>query len=132
MRGQSFEGDSLLEPAQTKSVAAFWFEELAVTRHCACRLRPASSRRGRRHGPGVRRCARPGSSPASAALAGERRAGLLYALPFDVEARAHGQYVERAPDAAELFSKGTHEATGTFEVGNPFLTKEQAATIEPG
>jgi len=58
--------------------------------------------------------------------------GLLYALPFEVEARINGQYVERAPDAAELFSKGMHEATGTFEIGNPDLEKEKAATIETG
>ncbi len=42
------------------------------------------------------------------------------------------QYSERAPDAAELFSKGGHHATGTFEVGNPFLGKEKAFTIEAG
>ena len=58
--------------------------------------------------------------------------GLLYALPFGVEARLNGQYVERAPDAAELFSKGMHEATGTFEIGNPFLTEEKASTVEIG
>jgi iron complex outermembrane receptor protein len=46
--------------------------------------------------------------------------------------RLNGQYVERARDAAELFSKGMHEATGTFEVGNPFLTEEKAATAEIG
>jgi outer membrane receptor protein involved in Fe transport len=58
--------------------------------------------------------------------------GFLYDLPFATVARLNGQYVERAPDAAELFSKGMHEATGTFEVGNPFLTKEKAATVEAG
>jgi iron complex outermembrane receptor protein len=58
--------------------------------------------------------------------------GLLYALPAGVEARLNGQYVERAPEAAELFSKGMHEATGTFEIGNPFLTEEKAATVEAG
>jgi iron complex outermembrane receptor protein len=58
--------------------------------------------------------------------------GLLYDLPFATVARLTGQYVERAPDAAELFSKGMHEATGTFEIGNPFLDKEKAATIEAG
>ncbi len=30
-RGQSFEGESLLEPAHTNLLAAFWFEELAVS-----------------------------------------------------------------------------------------------------
>jgi iron complex outermembrane receptor protein len=58
--------------------------------------------------------------------------GFLYDLPFATVARLNGQYVERAPDAAELFSKGMHEATGTFEIGNPFLTKEKAATVEAG
>ena len=37
----------------------------------------------------------------------------------------------RRPDA-ELFSKGVHEATETFEIGNPFLTKEKAQTFELG
>src|SRR5581483_8468744 len=32
VRGQSFEGDSLLEPTGTNSVAGFWFEELQVAR----------------------------------------------------------------------------------------------------
>ncbi|PKQ01664.1 MAG: hypothetical protein CVT73_22265 [Alphaproteobacteria bacterium HGW-Alphaproteobacteria-12] len=42
----------------------------------------------------------------------------------------NGQRVERAPDAAELYSKGPHEATGTFEIGNPSLGKETARTVE--
>jgi len=33
---------------------------------------------------------------------------------------------------AELFSKGVHEATGTFEIGNPNLDIEKAETIEFG
>jgi iron complex outermembrane receptor protein len=64
--------------------------------------------------------------PASASL------GLLYTLPMGVVARLTGQYVERAPDAGELFSKGLHEATETFEIGNPFLSKERAVTAELG
>jgi iron complex outermembrane receptor protein len=47
-------------------------------------------------------------------------------------ARLTGQYVERAPDAAELFSKGAHDATGTFEIGNSDLEKERARTAELG
>ena len=59
-------------------------------------------------------------------------AGLLYELPMGIVARLTGQYVERAPADAELFSKGVHEATETFEIGNPFLTKEKAQTFELG
>jgi iron complex outermembrane receptor protein len=59
-------------------------------------------------------------------------AGLLYDLPLRVVARLTAQYVERAPDAGELFSKGLHEATGNFEIGNPDLKKEAARTIALG
>ncbi|KAB2941423.1 MAG: TonB-dependent receptor [Hyphomicrobium sp.] len=134
-RGQSFEGDSLLEPAHTQSIAAFWFEELALS----SQLRVQVATRVEQttvDGTGWSDVSNP---LAPVAFAGERSflpvsggLGLLYALPFDVEARLNGQYVERAPDAAELFSKGMHEATGTFEIGNPFLNEEKASTIEAG
>ena len=130
----SFEGDSLLEPARTKSVAAFWFEELQVTR----RLRLQAAARieeTKVDGTGLDL-----TDPAAPALvAGERTfrplsasVGALYELPLGIVARLTGQYVERAPDAAELFSKGLHEATGTFEIGNPFLDIESARTAEIG
>jgi iron complex outermembrane receptor protein len=40
--------------------------------------------------------------------------------------------VERAPRAPELFSRGAHEATGTFDIGNPNLAIEAAQTVEFG
>jgi iron complex outermembrane recepter protein len=134
-RGQSFEGDSLLEPAQTMSVAAFWFEELSLTQdlrfQAATRIEHTTV-----DGSGWSDISDP---EAPVVFAGEREfvpvsgsAGFLYDLPFDTVVRLTGQYVERSPDAAELFSKGMHEATGTFEIGNPFLDKEKAATIEAG
>jgi iron complex outermembrane recepter protein len=134
-RGESFEGDSLLEPAHTQSAAVFWFEELALTQ--ALRLQAATRvERTTVDGLGWSEVADPA---APVVFAGERAfvpvsggLGLLYALPFGVEARLNGQYVERAPDAAELFSKGMHEATGTFEIGNPFLNEEKASTVEIG
>ena len=134
-RGESFEGDSLLEPAHTQSAALFWFEELALTQ--ALRVQAATRvERTTVDGLGWSDVTDPA---APVVFAGERAfvpvsggLGLLYALPFGVEARLNGQYVERAPDAAELFSKGMHEATGTFEIGNPFLNEEKASTIEIG
>ncbi len=40
------------------------------------------------------------------------------------------QYVERAPSLLELFAKGPHEATETFEIGNPGLRNESATSLE--
>ena len=139
-------GESLLEPAHTQSVAAFWFEELELNPllrlQAAARIEHTTvDGRGWRdpeveeephgdhshyhlhHDPfqGER-----SFTPFSGSL------GLLQKLPFDMVGRVTGSYVERAPDAAELFSKGMHEATGTFEVGNPFLDVEKAATAEVG
>jgi iron complex outermembrane recepter protein len=140
-RGQSFEGESLLEPVTTDSVAAFWFEELSLTPsiklQAAARIEHTAV-----DGSGWDAFTEDPGDPdhfLPSTFAGERSftpssasLGLLHALPFQTVARLTGQYVERAPDAAELFSKGMHEATGTFEVGNPFLDVERASTIEAG
>ena len=133
--GISFEGDSLLAPARTNTVAAFWFEELQATKRlrfqAAARIEQASV-----GGTGLSDFSDPSNptfitsqrnfTPTSAGL------GMLYALPLGVVARLTGQYVERAPEAPELFSKGAHDATTTFEIGNPFLNKEVARSIELG
>lgn len=58
--------------------------------------------------------------------------GLLQTLPGDLVASITAQYVERAPKPAELFSRGAHDATSTFDIGNPHLTVETAKTVEVG
>lgn len=58
--------------------------------------------------------------------------GLLRDLPWAMQARATAQYVQRAPTAVELFSRGAHDASGTWDVGNPNLRKEAASTVELG
>lgn len=127
--------DALLSPATTDTTAAFIFEELQLTRQL--RLQAAARiEQNKVDGQGLLDFSDPSNpvpfadersfAPVSASL------GVLYELPLGVVARLTGQYVERAPDAAELFSKGVHEATGTFEIGNPLLDKEDASTIELG
>lgn len=59
-------------------------------------------------------------------------AGILKDLPWGLVGSVTAQYVERAPRAPELFSRGVHEATGTFEIGNPNLGIESARTVELG
>ncbi|MGB3866395.1 MAG: TonB-dependent receptor [Xanthobacteraceae bacterium] len=58
--------------------------------------------------------------------------GLLQNLPWDLVASVTGQYTERAPKPAELFSRGAHDATATFDIGNPDLGIESAKSIEVG
>jgi iron complex outermembrane recepter protein len=58
--------------------------------------------------------------------------GLIQNLPGDLVASITAQYVERAPKPAELFSRGPHDATATFDIGNPNLTIETAKSVEIG
>ena len=58
--------------------------------------------------------------------------GLIQNLPYDLVASITAQRVERAPKPAELFSRGPHDATATFDIGNPNLTIEVANSVEVG
>ncbi len=131
----SNEGDALLAPARTGTIAAFLFEELQATK----RLRLQAAARIEQTTVSGIGLADITDLAAPELFDGERKfkpvsvsAGALYQLPLGMVARLTGQYVERAPDAGELFSKGAHEATGTFEIGNPLLEKEKAKTVELG
>lgn len=63
-------------------------------------------------------------APRSASL------GALQALPAGFVASLNGSSVERAPTAYEMVSQGPHDATATFEIGNPTLRRERARTLE--
>ena len=58
--------------------------------------------------------------------------GLLQNLPWDLVGSITAQRVERAPKPAELFSRGPHDATATFDIGNPNLNIEVASSVEVG
>ncbi|MDE2378394.1 TonB-dependent receptor, partial [Bradyrhizobium sp.] len=58
--------------------------------------------------------------------------GLLRDLPGGMVGSITAQYVERAPRPAELFSRGAHDATDTFDIGNPNLAIETARSVEVG
>ncbi|MEH3117778.1 MAG: TonB-dependent receptor [Methylorubrum populi] len=131
----------LLRPADTRVDAAYLFEELALGG--GLRFQAAGRIEGNRvagtqalfpsgflpEGPGdepveSRRTRR--SVPKSASF------GALQDLPHGFVASLTGSYVERAPTAPELFSRGPHEASATFEIGDPDLRPERARTVELG
>ena len=59
--------------------------------------------------------------------------GVIQNLPWHgLVASITGQYVERAPKPAELFSRGPHDATATFDIGDPNLGIEKARSVELG
>ena len=58
--------------------------------------------------------------------------GLIQNLPQDMVVSLNAQYVERSPQAPELLSRGLHEATGTYDIGNPNLGIESAKQVELG
>lgn len=59
--------------------------------------------------------------------------GVIQDLPWGgLVASVTAQYTERAPKPAELFSRGGHDATETFDIGNPNLGLETAKSVELG
>jgi iron complex outermembrane recepter protein len=128
----------LFDPNKTSSAAAYVFNELAFNAtqrlQIAGRIEHVDVRGIATFFPpdllgGVdptQASANPDFTPKSASI------GFLQNLPWDLVASITGQYVERAPRAPELFSRGPHEATATFEIGDPNLTIEAARTIEVG
>lgn len=132
------EGGGLIAPAETRSLAAYAFEELQI--NDSWRLQFAG-RVGGVHVDGsaaqfpssyLPEGSEPGLSPRSRTFAPKSvSAGVQYMLPWwNIAATLNAQYVERAPAAAELFSKGAHHASGTFEIGDPSLKLERARTLE--
>lgn len=57
---------------------------------------------------------------------------LLRDLPFGIVASITAEYKQRSPDVLELFARGAHDASGTFEIGNADLKKETMKAVEVG
>ena len=129
----------LLNPTNTQSLAGFVFEELQLTK----KLRfQAAARIESNDVEGTASIFPPGFLPPPdepdqtvakrTFLPKSASAGILYDLPHGVVLRLTGQHVERAPDVTELFYKGPHDSTATFEIGDPNLRIEAANTFEIG
>jgi iron complex outermembrane receptor protein len=131
------EAGSLIAPSETTAGALYLFNELRVSPTLKLQ---AAGRVDRAHvdgtaaifpadldgssGAPVEFGAKRDFTPLSASL------GALQALPYGLVAGVSAQYVERAPRALELFAKGPHDASGTFEIGDPNLKKEAATGFE--
>ncbi|WP_414652790.1 TonB-dependent receptor [Hansschlegelia sp.] len=133
------EAGELIPPADTGSGAAYVFEQLdfggGFRAQGAARIEHASV-------DGTATAFPSGYLPAGGDLPQSKRTrrftpmsvsgGLMQDLPLGFVASVTGSYVERAPQALELFSKGPHDAPGTFEIGDPNLKLEKAKSVEIG
>lgn len=131
--GDAGDVNGLFDPNQATSLAAFVFHEFKFERGWRAQ---AAAR--------VEHNAVTGSSPDLFVdpdlpiardlhfLPKSAAVGVLKELPGGLVASATAQHVERAPRAPELFSRGPHDATGTFDIGNPNLKVEVAHSLEIG
>ncbi|WP_407520515.1 TonB-dependent receptor [Methylobacterium oryzisoli] len=136
--GTSGEANTLLAPTDSRTNALYLFEELALGQglrlQAAGRIEGARSTGTATQFPGDFLPVE-GEDPLSY---GRRRrfapksvsVGALQELPFGFVGSVNLSYVERAPSAFELYSRGPHDATGTFEIGDPNLKKERARSVE--
>ena len=134
----SSQGESFLPPTDSRSRAVFLFEELDLGH--GLRLQAAARAEGDRAS-GIARLFPasglpiPGEEPPAFALTRNFApksvsVGALQDLPYGFVAGLNATYAERAPSVYELFSQGPHDATATFEIGDPNLRMERARTIE--
>jgi iron complex outermembrane receptor protein len=138
------EGGELLSPSDMRSFAVFLFEDYQVSEDLNLEF-GARIEHIELEGTGVWPPTFEGVTTGSDLLGFGRdhtrtftpvsvSAGLIHRFSLrrlkDLSAGLIVQYVERGPDILELFAHGPHEATETFEIGNPDARKEAAASLE--
>lgn len=127
----SGEGGELLAPSETRMVGGFIFEQLDLSDRATLELA------GRIEHVEINGTGFLPIGPTGITFAASRdftpvsgSAGLILDLGSDVHLSGAAQMVQRAPDVLEVFAKGPHESTETFEIGNPTLDVETARSLE--
>jgi len=123
------EGGELIAPTQLNNIAFFVFEEVPLTDRLtfqtAGRVEHAGYS-GTAFDPGT--VTESPASPSFTLYSGS--AALVFDVGQNIKLGASVQAVQRAPALLELFAKGPHESTGTFEIGDASLDKEKAYSAE--
>lgn len=120
------EGADFLLPTKTQSFAGYVFERFALRPGLMLEgaLRVESARvKGATNALGA---FDRDFTPTSIAL------GAVFSPIDTVSLSLNLSQTERAPNVVELYAQGPHEASGTFEIGDPALGKERARSVEAG
>lgn len=124
------EGGELIAPAETQAYGLFVLEEAplnaVLTLEAGARVEHVSvdGTAFSTVGGGTETPADLDFTPVSGSL------GLRWDVAETTALSLTGHVTQRAPSALELFAKGPHEATETFELGNSALDEETAAGFE--
>jgi iron complex outermembrane receptor protein len=118
------EGADYLLPTETRSIGLYVFERFTLSDmfslEAAGRIESASVK-GTTSALGA---FERDFSPLSLA------AGFLFTPQDTISIGLNLSRTERSPNVVELFAQGPHEASATFEIGDPSLGKERATSVE--
>jgi len=127
----SGEGGELLAPSETRAFGGFIFEEFPLGESATFEIA------GRFDLVQIEGTGFTPAPPNGYEFAASRdftplsgSAGVVFDLGSEVYLSGTAQIVQRAPDVLELFAKGPHESTATFEIGDPNLEVETARSFE--
>jgi iron complex outermembrane receptor protein len=115
-----------LHPTRTRSVAVYVFEQADLTERFSIQGSLRTEWTGISGDTDALGYFNRTFQPFSAALGG------VFKLREDLSLFANLSSTERAPNPVELFAQGPHNASRTYEFGDPTFKKERAKSIEGG
>lgn len=122
----SGEGGELLFPSQTRTLAVYLFEELPLAERWTLQLGARAERTKLEGTDFSDRKVDRAFGPLSAS------AGVVFELSDTTSAAFTTTASQRAPDTLELFARGPHHASETFEIGDSDLDEETVYSADLG
>lgn len=118
------EAEEFLLPAEASSVAGYAFARIGLSGELDLEAAIRAESATREGTPVSDIFTSVDFAPISAAL------GLVWRASPETVLGLHASSAGRAPAVAELFARGPHEGTGTYETGDPTLNVERANSVE--
>lgn len=118
------EGEDFLAPSLTESLGFFVFADVPLGQDLTLELGARHEHTDVQGTPISDVFTRRDYDPVSAF------GGLVFKASDSLRLGANVSYAERAPNQVELFARGPHEATGTWEIGDPDIGIEKALNLE--
>jgi iron complex outermembrane receptor protein len=118
------EGADYMGPATTRSIGGFFFTQLPLGDSVSLDVAGRAEHTQVEGTPGSGVFTTRTLTPLSGSL------GLLWTLSDAVRIGVTGSSTARAPAQTELYAKGPHEASATYETGNPLLKPERSNAVD--